>query len=352
MIGQSVWLDHITRDLIDSGTLERYIAELEVTGLTSNPTIYSKAIGGSDRYDRAIAELATEDLEPEAIFFNLAIADLRRAAAAFATVHQRTAGLDGFVSLEVSPLLAHDTAGTVRAALALHEQAGVRNMYIKIPGTAEGIPAIEEVIAAGVPVNVTLLFSTAQYLSAVEAYVRGIERRVEAGMSPDVSSVASVFVSRWDAAVAGRVPPDLHLELGTASAGQTYAAYRRWISEDRWLRLANHGARPQRVLWASTAMKDPAASDVLYVDRLAVPFTVNTMPEATLLAAADHARVDASLAHDRAAANERMSQFEAAGIVPNDVARRLQREGVSAFAGAWTELMETIRIRAGRAVTI
>src|SRR5262245_29575260 len=287
-MGQSLWLDNITRDLLDSGTLRRYISELSVTGLTSNPTIFDHAIKNSGFYDAAIAQKVKQGTTGEALFFELAIEDLTRAADLFKPIHERTNGVDGWVSLEVSPKLAYDTQSTLVAAKQLHSVANRPNLFIKIPGTPEGLPAIEEAIFAGVPVNVTLLFSREHYLAAAEAYMRGIERRIEAGLNPRVESVASVFVSRWDGAVMDKTPDEYRDKLGIAMAERTYKAYRDLRSSDRWCRLANYGAHPQRLLWASTGTKDPKASDHLYIRALASPNTVNTMPEQTLLAFGDH----------------------------------------------------------------
>ena len=284
--GQSIWLDNITRDLLNSGTLQRYIDDLSVTGLTSNPTIFDHAIKNSPAYDAAIGDKLRKGQTGEALFFELALEDITRAAGLFQPVYDRTDGVDGFVSLEVSPLLAHDTASTLRAAQDLYSRAARPNLFIKIPGTEEGLPAIEEAIFAGIPVNVTLLFSREQYLAAAEAFLRGVERRIDAGLNPKVGSVASVFVSRWDAAVAVKAPEALRNRLGIAVAERTYRAYRQLLSSPRWQRAYNFGARPQRLLWASTGTKDPKASDILYVKALAAPFTVNTMPEGTLNALA------------------------------------------------------------------
>ena len=342
-IGQSVWLDNITRDLLNSGKLERYITDLSVTGLTSNPSIYDKAIGGSSDYDESIRKLAAEGATPETIFFELALDDLRRAADLFLPVYRRTNGVDGFVSLEVSPLLANDAATTAADAARLHALAARPNFFIKIPGTTAGRKAIEQTIFAGVPVNVTLLFSTEQYLAAAEAYTRGIERRVEAGLNPYVPSVASVFVSRWDGPLAGDLPADLHLKLGIATAQLTYNAYAELIHGDRWGRLMNEGARPQRLLWASTGTKDKTASDVLYVEALAAPLTVNTMPEETLLAFADHGKVSYLMqARPDMPGPALMAAFTAAGVDLADLARRLQEAGVESFATAWRSLLTRI----------
>src|SRR3954453_17735203 len=287
-LGQSIWLDNITRDLLNAGTLKSYIDDLSVTGLTSNPTIFENAIRNSESYDAGIHEAFAAGKAAEELFLDLALEDITRAADLFLPIHQRTNTVDGWVSLEVSPLLAYDTASTVRAAKDLFARACRPNLFIKIPGTTEGLPAIQECIFAGIPVNVTLLFSREHYLNAAEAFLRGIERRMEAGLNPNVGSVASVFVSRWDSAVADQVPGRLRNKLGIAMAQRTYKAARDLLSSPRWHRVYNAGARPQRVLWASTGTRDPAASDILYVKALAAPFTVNTMPEATLKALARH----------------------------------------------------------------
>jgi transaldolase len=351
LVGQSVWLDNITRGLLDSGKLRHYIDELSVTGLTSNPSIYDKAIGGSSDYDEQIRRLSAGGAKTEEIFFDLALDDLRRAADLFRPTFDRTDGVDGFVSLEVSPLLADDSATTAADAARLHALAGRPNFFIKIPGTAAGLKAIEQTIYAGVPVNVTLLFSTEQYAAAAEAYTRAIERRVEAGLNPYVPSVASVFVSRWDGPLAGDLPADLHLKLGVATAQMTYNAYTELIHGDRWGRLMNEGARPQRLLWASTGTKDKTASDVLYIEALAAPLTVNTMPEETLLAFADHGDV-ASVMQARLDLPDPalMARFKAAGVDLTDLARRLQEAGVESFAAAWKSLLARIEQTAGAAV--
>jgi transaldolase len=340
--GQSIWLDHITRGLLASGTLARYVKELSVTGLTSNPTIFDQAIEKSQDYDAAIRDQTAGGKAGEALFFELALDDLRQAADIFRPVHELTNRVDGWVSLELSPTLAYDTAGSVAAAKALHAAAGRPNLFIKIPGTKEGIPAIEEAIFAGVPINVTLLFSREQYLAAAEAYLRGIERRVAAGRNPHVGSVASLFVSRWDVAVAGKVPPALDGQLGIAVAKRTYKAYRDLLGSDRWLRLLNVGARSQRLLWASTGTKDPKASDVLYVKSLAAPHSVNTMPEKTLLALADHGEIGPMLRHDGGDAEETLHRFTQAGIDLDALAAQLQREGAAAFVKSWKELLACI----------
>src|ERR1700730_17968066 len=297
-LGQSLWLDNITRDLLNSGTLQRYVAELSVTGLTSNPTIFDQAIKNSTAYDAAIRERLSKGKSGEALFFELALEDLARAAGLFRPIHDQTDGVDGWVSLEVSPLLAYDTVSTLAAAKDLHARAGLPNLFIKIPGTREGLPAIEEAIFAGIPINVTLLFSREQYVAAAEAFLRGIERRIDAGLKPAVGSVASIFISRWDSAVMDKVPDTLRGTLGIATAKRTFKAYRELLDSPRWQRAFNFGARPQRLLWASTGTKDPKASDVLYIKSLAAPFTVNTMPEGTLKALADHGELAAILPTD------------------------------------------------------
>jgi transaldolase len=341
-LGQSLWLDNITRDLINSDTLKRYIDELSVTGLTSNPTIFDHAIKNSSSYDAAIRKKLDEGKSGEELFFELAVEDLTRAADLFRPVFDRTNGVDGWVSLEVSPLLAHDTASTLTAAKSLHARAGRPNLLIKIPGTKEGLPAIEESIFAGVPINVTLLFSREHYIAAAEAFLRGIERRIDAGLQPNIGSVASVFVSRWDAAVAGKVPAALNNRLGIAVAKRTYKAYRDLLGSPRWERIYNAGARPQRLLWASTGTKDPKAPDVLYIKALAAPFTVNTMPEGTLKALADHGDLSEIMSADGGDCEAVLDEFAAAGIDIDDLAAKLQDDGAKSFVSSWNDLMEVI----------
>jgi transaldolase len=340
--GQSLWLDNITRDLLESGALKRYIDELSVTGLTSNPTIFDHAIKNSSAYDAAIRRKVREGKSDEDLFFELALEDLTRAADLFRPIWDRTRGVDGWVSLEVSPLLAHDTASTLAAAKALHARAGRPNLLIKIPGTKEGLPAIEEAIFAGIPINVTLLFSSAHYLAAADAFMRGIERRVAAGLQPEIASVASVFISRWDAAVKDRVPEPLRNQLGIAIAKRTYKAYRALLGSSRWQRVFNAGARPQRLLWASTGTKDPGAPDVLYIKSLAAPFTVNTMPEGTLKALADHGAIGDMLPADGGDCEEVLARFAGAGIDVEALAGQLQDEGAKSFVSSWQELMGVI----------
>lgn len=341
-MGQSLWLDNITRDMLGDGTLASYIEELSVTGLTSNPTIFDKAISGGDAYDPQIAEAGPKAGSTEELFFELALVDLRDAADLFAPVHQRTDGIDGFVSLEVSPLLADDAAGTIAQAGRLHGEADRPNLFIKIPGTKAGQTAIEESIFAGVPVNVTLLFDRGHYLGAAEAYMRGIERRIEAGLDPAVGSVASLFVSRWDKMVADTVPGELRDRLGLAIGTQAYAAYRELLDSERWQRLANEGATPQRLLFASTGTKDPEASDVLYVEGLAAPHTVNTMPEPTLHAFADHGDPGEPLPEDGGDAEDVLAEFGKAGFDVDELAARLQEEGKGSFVDSWEDLMGSL----------
>src|SRR6202012_3832145 len=313
-LGQSLWLDNITRDLLDNGTLKRYIDEFSVTGLTSNPTIFEHAISKIKSYDAEIGHLLSTGLSGEELFFELALQDLTRAADLFRSVHERTAGNDGFVSLEVSPLLAYDSKGSVAAATKLHKKANRPNLFIKIPGTKEGNPAIEEAIASGVAVNVTLLFSREHYQASAEAYMRGLEKRIEAGLSPDIRSVASVFLSRWDGATMDKVPDPLRDKLGIAIGQRVYKAYRHILASDRWQRLANFGAHPQRLLFASTGTKDPKASDVLYVNALAAPNTIDTIPEKTLLAFGDHGKVSGTLPRDGGDCETVLADFRKAGI--------------------------------------
>jgi transaldolase len=341
-LGQSLWLDNITRDLLTSGTLRRYIDELSVTGLTSNPTIFDHAIKNSTAYDAAIRKKIKEGKSGEQLFFELALEDITQAADLFRPIWEKTNGVDGWVSLEVSPLLAHDTASTLAAAKELHSRAGRPNVFIKIPGTKEGLPAIEEAIFAGIPVNVTLLFSREHYVLAAEAFLRGIERRIHAGLKPDVGSVASVFISRWDGAVMGKVPDALRDRLGIAIAKRIYKAYRHLLASPQWQRVYNAGARPQRLLWASTGTKDPKASDVLYIKALAAPFTVNTMPEGTLKALADHGEIGPMLPSDGGDCETVLAEFADAGIDPSALAVQLQDEGAKSFVKSWNELMTVI----------
>jgi transaldolase len=341
-LGQSLWLDNITRDLLDDGTLKRYVGELSITGLTSNPTIFHQAMKNSAAYDATISEKKAKGKSGEELFFDVALEDLTRAADVFRPIFDRTDTVDGWVSLEVSPLLAYDTARTLAAARKLHARASRPNLFIKIPGTQEGLPAIEEAIFAGVPINVTLLFSREHYLAAAEAFLRGIERRIDAGLKPGVGSVASVFISRWDAAVAGKVPDELRNQLGIAMAKRTYKAARDLLTSPRWHRIYNAGARPQRLLWASTGTKDPLASDVMYVKALAAPFTVNTMPESTLKALGQHSELGNIIPADGGDCEEVLANFAKAGIDIDALAAQLQDDGAKSFVKSWSELMTVI----------
>ena len=341
-LGQSLWLDNITRDLLDKGTLKRYIHDLSITGLTSNPTIFEQAIKNSTAYDRDIRGKLKEGKSEEQIFFELALADLIRAADLFRPIYEQTNSVDGWVSLEVSPLLAHDTAATVAAAKELFARACRPNVFIKIPGTKEGLPAIEEAIFAGIPVNVTLLFSREQYLAAAAAFLSGIERRIDAGLKANVGSVASVFISRWDTAVNDKAPPQLRNKLGIAIASRTYKAARELLTSSRWTRLYSAGAWPQRLLWASTGVKDPQAPAVLYVKDLAAPFTIDTMPEGTLKALAEETQLRSMMAADGGDCEQVLAEFTAAGIDIDALAERLQDEGTRSFAKSWESLMAVI----------
>ena len=341
-LGQSLWLDNITRELLENGTLRRYVDEYCVTGLTSNPTIFEHAIGNTGAYDASIRSMAAAGKSGEALFVELALEDLRRAADLFRPAFDATGGVDGWVSMEVSPLLADDTAGSIAAAARIHRQAGRPNLYVKIPGTPAGVPAIEESIFAGVPINVTLLFSREQYLAAAEAYLRGIERRIAAGRDPRVASVASLFVSRWDRAVGSTVPAELRNRLGIAIARRTYRAYRELLASGRWRKLAAAGARPQRLLWASTGTKDPNAPPTLYVEALAAPDTIDTIPEQTLHAFAEQGKLQGAMAEDGGDAEAVLARFTQAGVDVDALAVRLQREGAQAFVKSWRALMERI----------
>jgi transaldolase len=341
-LGQSLWLDNITRDLLTTGTLKRYIDELSITGLTSNPTIFDHAIKNSTAYDASIQKKLKEGKSGEALFFELALDDITRAADLFRPIFERTSGVDGFVSLEVSPLLAYDTKTTIAVAKELHARAGRPNLFIKIPGTREGLPAIEEAIFAGVPINVTLLFSREHYVAAAEAYLRGIERRIAAGLNPNVASVASLFISRWDAAVTGKVPDALVNRLGIAIGQRSYKAYCELIASPRSQRTLNFGARPQRLLMASTGTKDPKASDILYIKGLAAPLTINTMPEATLKAFADHGDIGTTLSRDGGSSEAVLVEFVNAGIDVDALAAKLQKDGAESFVKSWNELMDVI----------
>jgi transaldolase len=344
-LGQSLWLDNITRDMLDDGTLARYLDDLSISGLTSNPTIFDHAIGKSSTYDAAIRDRLGKAGSTEDLFFDLAIEDLTRAADLFRPIHDRTNGVDGWVSLEVSPLLAYDTEKTLAMAKDLHARAGRPNLLIKIPGTKEGLPAIEEAIFAGIPINVTLLFSREHYVAAAQAYHRGIERRIAAGLDPYVGSVASIFISRWDVAVKDEVPDGLRDKLGIAIAMRAYKAYHELLASPAWQRSYNFGARPQRLLWASTGTKDPRAPDILYIKGLASPFTVNTMPEGTLKAFGDHGEIGGILPPDGGDCEDVLAQFAKAGIDVDALAARLQDEGAKSFVSSWTDLIGCIEAK-------
>jgi transaldolase len=349
-LGQRLWLDNISREILLDGTLSRYITELSITGLTSNPTIFEKAIGKGSLYDRSIADLARRGQSGEELFFSLAIEDLRQAADLFRPIHDATHGIDGWVSLEVSPLLAYDTAKSIEAAAHLHAAGARANLFIKIPGTQAGIPAIEESIFAGVPINVTLLFSREQYVAAAEAYMRGIERRIAAGLDPKVESVASLFVSRWDVAVKEKLAQQHHNRLGIAVAMRTYKAYCDLLGSARWQKLAQAGAHVQRLLWASTGTKDPSAPDTLYIDALAAPDTINTMPDKTLQAFAEHGTIGAPMPVDGGDAEAVIEQIRREGIDDAALAARLQREGAEAFSTSWGELLSRIKEKSSQSL--
>jgi transaldolase len=348
-LGQSLWLDNITRTMLDDGTEQGYIDEFNVTGQTSNPTIFDKAISGGDAYDEQITELREKGLEGEDLFFELALADVTRAARMFEQIHKETDRMDGWVSLEVSPLLAYDTEATIQQAADLYGRAE-KNNFIKIPGTPEGLPAIEESIYAGVPINVTLLLSTDQTMAAADAYMKGIERRIEADLDPDVPSVLSLFISRWDVAVHDDVPEDLQNTLGVAVGKATYRAWREMLESDRWKGLADQGARLQRLLFASTGTKDPEASDTLYIEAFAAPDTINTMPDKTLKAFADHGTVGDPLPADGGDCEQVFQAHREAGSDTDALAQRLQKEGAEAFSKSWTDLLETIKSESERLV--
>ena len=343
--GVSLWLDNITRGMLKNGKLERYIHDLSITGLTSNPTIFDNAVASTNEYDEAILQKVKAGRSGEALFFELAIEDLSQAAQLFRPVFDLTNGIDGWISLEVSPLLAYDADASIQAAVSLHKKADQPNLFIKIPGTPQGLPAIEQAIFAGVPVNVTLLFSAEQYLAASQAYLRGIERRIAAGLDPGVRSVASIFISRWDKATMGKVLPALQNTLGIAVAQRTNALYRDLLNSDQMLRVMNLGAQPQRLLWASTGTKDPHASDILYIRSLVAPYTINTMPEETLLAFADHGEMETSLSAEKNKSDQVLEDFKKAGIDYDQLADQLQKEGAAAFVNSWKNLLATIEAK-------
>lgn len=350
--GQSLWLDNIARDLLNDGTLKRYIDELSITGLTSNPTIFDHAVKNSAAYDEAILDGLRKGKDGEALFFDLALEDITRAADLFRPIHDRSNGVDGWVSLEVPPSLAHDAKKTLEAAKDLSARAARPNVFIKIPGTPEGLDAIEEAIFAGVPINVTLLFSAEQYRAAAEAYTRGIERRIEAGLNPKVQSVASLFISRWDVAVADKVQEDLRGQLGIAIAGRAYNSYLAFLTSPRWQRAYNFGAQAQRLLWASTGTKDPKLPDTFYVKALAAPFTVNTMPETTLKALDDHGSLNETVSFDQGSIETVVQQFSKAGVDVDALGLDLQDQGAKSFVKSWAELMEVIAAKGAKLLQV
>ncbi len=347
-LGQSLWIDNISRETLNDGSLAKLISDYSVTGLTSNPTIFEKAMGQGDAYDDAIARMAREGRATEDLFFALAVDDLQHAADLFLPAHEASGGVDGWVSLEVSPLLVDDTRGTIQAAASLHAQAARKNLFIKIPGTPEGLPAIEEAIYQGIPVNVTLLFSREQYLAAAEAYMKGIERRLNDGKSPLVESVASLFVSRWDTGAKDTLSDPLQNKLGIAIAMRTYKAYRDLLASERWKRLAAAGAHPQRLLWASTGTKDPKVPESLYVEALAAPDTVNTMPEKTLKAFARDGHVGDPMPVDGGYAEQTLDEIRREGVDIDALATRLQQEGGDSFKKSWNSLIGGLEEKVAR----
>jgi transaldolase len=347
-LGQSLWLDSISRLMLRSGALARYVSELAVTGLTSNPTILGHAMAAGSDYDHSLARLVDAGVtDAQDLVYSLALEDLAEAAALFRPAWERTAGVDGYVSLEVPPDVAYDAQATIALARRLHDQAGFPNLLVKIPGTPPGLTAMEETITAGIGVNVTLLFSDTHYLRTADAYLRALERRRAAGLDLNVPSVASVFISRWDAAADPLLPPALHGRLGLAMAQKTYSSHLQLLSDKRWQTLAEAGARPQRVLWASTSTKDPDLPDSYYLGRLAAPDTIDTVPEKTLLAFADHGDPDQRLAPDYAAAERTISAIADAGVDVDILAERLQRQGAGAFGADWAALLDAMREKAG-----
>lgn len=343
--GVSIWLDNITRKMLDNGVLQKYISDLSVTGLTSNPSIFEAAIAKTGDYDEAIRKMSGLVLTDEEVFFNLAVEDIQRAADQFLPVYKATNGLDGFVSIEVSPLLAYDTENTIKAAKAIHQKVDRPNALIKIPGTPQGLPAIEKAISEGIPVNVTLLFSAEQYQAAALAYLKGVETRIERGLNPDIRSVASVFVSRWDKAVADKVPESLQNQLGIAVMQKTYFAYLQFLRSKRVQKAMNSGIFPQRLLWASTGTKDPKASDILYVKNLLAPYTINTIPENTLLAFADHGETGPSLPGNTTSADRIIGKFSEFSVDHLQLAELLQKEGAEAFNKSWNNLIDSISVK-------
>jgi transaldolase len=341
-LGQSLWLDNISRNMIDTGLLQTYISDFSITGLTSNPSIFTKAVAGGSDYDAQIASERATGATPEEIVLRLMVQDLRRAADLFAPIHKATSGKDGWVSIEVSPYLINDAKGSLEWAQRLHAQMDRANAFVKIPGTQQGAVAIEEAIFQGIAINVTLLFSRDQYVAVAEAYMRGIERRIDGGLDPKVRSVASVFVSRWDAAAAKQGRADLRNRLGLAVAADVWDAYQSILASERWQTLAKAGAMPQTLLWASTGVKDPEADDTLYITALAAPETINTMPDATLRAFADHGAVGKGGTLDREAGAKLRRVATEGGLDLDALAGKLQVDGGDAFVTAWDELLKRV----------
>jgi transaldolase len=352
--GVSIWLDTLSRELLDSGEFARLIADCAVTGATSNPTIFAKAITGSERYDdqlRAAVAQGTDDAQE--LFFALALEDIRRAADMLRPAYDESDGRDGFVSFECTPDLADDTKATIEQAIELWTRLDRRNVMIKVPATEAGIPAIEELTARGVNVNITLLFSLARYEQVIDAYIGGLERRLAAGERVDaISSVASFFVSRVDAKVDPLLPAgsDLRGRVAIANAHRAYARYQERFTDERWLALREAGARPQRPLWASTGTKDPTYSDVLYVEELIAPEVINTMPEATLRAFADHGNVGRALSVDAEAAAETLLR-DGAGIDLDAITAELEHEGVRSFCDSYNQLLHCIETKTAQIAT-
>jgi transaldolase len=343
--GVSIWLDTLSRDLLDSGRFERHVREHGVTGVTANPTILERALADSSAYDEQLRRLASQGKSAKAAFFELALEDVRRAAELLRPTHDDSAGHDGFVSFEVTPDLAHDPAGTVDQALAIWRRLGLPNLMIKVPASPPGLTAIERLTSFGVNVNVTLLFSLERYGQVIDAYLRGLERRLEAGRPLDgIASVASFFVSRIDAKADPLLPvgSDLRGRIAVANAGRAYGRQRELFAGDRWARLRAAGAREQRPLWASTGTKDPQLSDVHYVERLIAPETINTMPEKTLLAFADHGEGRDPIDPASEWPQQVLAEAAEAGIDLDAITIQLEREGLESFSDSYERLLERL----------
>jgi transaldolase len=345
--GQSLWLDSINRAMLGSGDLARYVDQLAVTGLTSNPTILGHAMAASHDYEGSLRALLAQGVSgPQDLVYAAAFEDLGQAANLFRPAWQASGGEDGYVSVEVPPDLAYDAPATVALARHLHAMAGFPNLLVKVPGTPQGLTVLEELVDAGIGVNVTLLFSDTHYLRTAEAYMRALERRLARGEDLAVPSVASVFVSRWDKAADSLLPKPLHGRLGVAMAQKVYSSYQSLLASDRWRDLEAGGARPQRVLWASTSAKDPALPDTYYVEKLASPGTINTMPEKTLIAFADHGTVGEMLRDDYASGEETVAEVAAKGVDVDALGESLQRQGARAFSADWSALLDAIAAKA------